>query len=227
MPHDRRLADAAIHVEELREAPVHHEDLPETTDHDVLGLQISMPHTLRMGVRHGVADRDHGVEHAERRPTVRPGVNAPDRGAEIVAADDRHREVEPPDGFDADIVDRQDARMLQAAHHERFVQEARQPMAVPTLDAAAQVQRKDLLREDPPQPRAPDALDHRHTAARDHSEHPKGRDIAKACDVVEGGIHRPSRNRKSGGVVRTGRLVEARHERFRPDEVPVALPPGP
>jgi hypothetical protein len=100
-------------VQDLGQAPVHHLDLAEAAHHDVGGLQVAVDHPLRVGIGHRLGDlledpQEPGQVVGRRRALGQ-------QGREGAAADQLHREERPMILQSAQVVDRDDAGVLELA----------------------------------------------------------------------------------------------------------------
>ncbi len=109
-------------IDQLRETPIDDHGLAERADHDVAGLEIAVQHALLVRV----ADR---FAHAEQRAYAwQPRCERGRVGEHLFerrAGDERHRVVGLARDPAAGLVDRDDARMLQARGDLRFPAKAR------------------------------------------------------------------------------------------------------
>ena len=108
-------------VEHLGQAPVHDLDLAEAADHDVRRLQVAVDHAPRVGVGHRLADLLEDRE--ESHPVL---VRAPARRQQRrqgAAPDQLHRDEQPAVGEPAQLVDRDDPRVLELAADLRLLDE--------------------------------------------------------------------------------------------------------
>ena len=103
------------------EAPVEHEHLAELAEHDVGSFQVAMNHAARMGERDGITDADRGFHQCAKLDRAGPvGVAVLMVG--LCRFGQRSSLHEPHDvierighGTPAQLVNRDDARVLQAA----------------------------------------------------------------------------------------------------------------
>ncbi len=122
--HERPLARAGLGLAGgLGQAPVDDQRLAVLADDDVARLQVAVQDAPAVGVVDRVADVQEAAEELaqfQRAPAGIPlqrlvGVEAIDRFLEAAAADEPHRVVRPAVVVGPEAVDRDNARMLQAA----------------------------------------------------------------------------------------------------------------
>jgi hypothetical protein len=125
-PLDRRTLDPRV-LEDARDAPVEHVHLAEVAEHDVLGLEVAVNHTTAVGERYGLAHATHRRQQAPPRVGLRGGgVAAPkplDDCGEGEAVDPLHREERRAVGPRPEVVDRDDAGVLELPLHQRLAHE--------------------------------------------------------------------------------------------------------
>ena len=122
------IVDRAPARQDLGQAPVHHLDLAEAAHHHVGRLQVAVDHPP--GVR--VGDRLGDVEEDRQEPgmvarRVGPLVHHLGQGP---ALDQLHGEVGPPVGEGAQLVDRDDAGVLELAGDLGLLDEAAEQLGV-------------------------------------------------------------------------------------------------
>ena len=120
VPRPLLVGDAPL-VEDLGQAPVHHLDLAEAADHHVRRLQVAVDHPPGVGVGHRLADLLEDRE--EPRPVVRRVLPRLQQRGQGAAPDQLHGDVEPPVGEPAQLVDRDDPRVLELAADLRLLDE--------------------------------------------------------------------------------------------------------
>ena len=115
-------------VELPREAPVHDGDLAPRPDHDVRGLDVAVDHAARVGVgdrlEHAEEDLDPPLEAEARVGERVAGGELLDDRLERLALDVLHHEEVLPLFVDADVVNRDDVRVLHAPDRADLVDEA-------------------------------------------------------------------------------------------------------
>ena len=194
-----RLPVRVVPRQQLRQPPVHDLGLAELGDHDVGGFEIPVDHAAGVRVGHGLA---HALEDGQEPAAVlvrRAAIAEQHRQGR--ALDEPHREIGAPIRLKAQLVDREDPRVLklpgdlglldEAAHHRLVV-------GVP----------------------GPEDL-HGHVAAEvgvvapDDDAHPPAGDLAQR--LVAGAAGAALRGPFAAGrVVGTG-LAAQQDPRFRPD----------
>ena len=107
------LVDDAPLVENLGQPPVHHLDLAEAADHHVRRLQVAVDDAPGVGVRHRLADLLEDRE--EPGPVVRRVFAGLQQRGQGSAPDQLHRDIQPAVREPADLVDRDDTRVLELA----------------------------------------------------------------------------------------------------------------
>ena len=113
----------------------------EATDHHVGRLEVAVDHAFGVGVGHRFADLEDHTQRSGERPVVLPGlacgrrlaVDEVDQLGEVAPLHELHREEEPPVSVEPELVDRNDARMLQLTVDLGLVEEARQRARVERL----------------------------------------------------------------------------------------------
>ncbi len=119
---------ALVGLADLGQAPVEHVDLAELAEHQVLGLEVAVEHAPPMRVLDGEADLPERVEQLVGRVLAdRVGilfVELPQDVGERPSADALHREVLDARRREAEVVDRDDRRVLQLGLHTRLADEA-------------------------------------------------------------------------------------------------------
>ena len=119
-PRPLLVGDAPL-VEHLGQAPVHHLDLAEAADHHVRRLQVAVDHAPGVGIGHRLADLLE--DRQEPRPVVRRVLAGLQQRGQGAALDQLHGEVEPAVGEPAQLVDRDDPRVLELAADLRLLDE--------------------------------------------------------------------------------------------------------
>ena len=107
-------------VQELGQPPVQHVDLAVCADHDVAGFQVAVNDPLVMGVADRTAHSHEHLQELEERPALgRLRTPASHQGPvlrnhlrESLTADKPHRVVNLPTLGLADVIDRDDRRVL-------------------------------------------------------------------------------------------------------------------
>ena len=123
----RLVGDAAV-GQDLRQAPVHHLDLAEGADHHVGRLEVAVDHAAGMGIRQRLADL---LEDGEEPREVVVGVGAlGEHGRECAALDQLHGEVGAAVGERAELVDGDDARVLELPADAGLLDEAADDVGV-------------------------------------------------------------------------------------------------
>ena len=129
-------------------------------EQDVLGLDVAVPHALRVGRGKGIANPRH---HGERlRRSEAPG---PHRLAEVHAIHELHEEVEKAAAFPA-FEHGDDVGMAEFSQHPRLTGEALRKGRI-----AAQFGRENLQRDGAVERGLPDLVDEAHAALADEFEH--------------------------------------------------------
>ena len=116
------------------DAPVEDDDLAEVAEADVGGFEVAVHDAFAVHIGHRLADAEEDVDEAAAAPAL---VAAGDRGeqvAEVAAFDDAHREPAAAVVEVADLVDRDDAGVLQAGGDERLLHRAVAVLAADDLD---------------------------------------------------------------------------------------------
>ncbi len=118
----------------LGEPPVHDLDLAVGADHDVLGLEVAVDDAALVCEEDRAGDLDEHLEEPEERELAhglrlaRPHI--PHDLGERSPADELHREEEAPLVVEADLVDRNDSRVLELGRGLRLLDEARRELLV-------------------------------------------------------------------------------------------------
>jgi hypothetical protein len=170
-------------IEHARQAPVHHVDLAEAPHHDVGGLEIAVDHALVVGVGHGFADLEHHSEHARLAPALAFLIQERQDLAQAPPLDQLHREVEASRGVEAELVDRDDAGMVELAGDLGLLEEASEASRGGGSDASGPVdsgRERDLHGEVPAQVLVEDAQDGALSAAGELALRPVAREAAAA-----------------------------------------------
>ena len=121
-------SQSAIAIPQLfGQPPIHHQHLAELADHDVLGFQITMKHTLAVGKGNGVTDLAEDVEQACQW-VIAQGVGVfftqiVKDGLQGAALDELHRVEQRHAVLPHDVVNRHNVGMRQLCEHLSFAQE--------------------------------------------------------------------------------------------------------
>jgi hypothetical protein len=104
------------------QAPIHDLYLAEAADHDVARLQVAVDYAPRMGIGHGLANPLEDAQ--EMRPVlVRLRALRQERG-QRATVDQLHREIRPSVRRSAQLVDWDDAGVLELAAYLSLFNEA-------------------------------------------------------------------------------------------------------
>ncbi len=163
-----------LRLQELGEAEVEDLDRPVLRDHDVFGLQVPVndPGLVRLGeaVGHLVGE----VEQALGRQ--RPGM---EHLAQRLAVDELHRDVDR--GLvGADVVDRDDVRVVQGGGRARLLLET-----LAAIDVRGELRREDLDGHVAPEARIARAID------LSHPSRAEGREDLEGPEAGAGGERHP------------------------------------
>ena len=113
-------------AEHPRQSPVHDVDLTEAPHHHVRGLEVPVDHALGVRVRHGLADLEQHAQGARPRPALPLLVRPLEDRAERPPLHVLHREVDAPLLVEPELVDGNDAGMIQLSRDLRLLEEAPQ-----------------------------------------------------------------------------------------------------
>ncbi len=119
----RALERAVDIADDLRQAPVGHVDFAVAPEQDVARLEVPVDDVARVRVADGAAHLDEHSEQAHERP-VAPQRRVVDHVPERGGAHDPHRVEEVLASERAEVMDRDDARMLELARDLRLADEA-------------------------------------------------------------------------------------------------------
>ncbi len=147
-------------VAEARDAPVEDEDVPPVLDHEVGGLQVAVEDAALVRVLHDRAGRPEGAEE------LRPGEAGADRLGERPARDELHRVEETAVRKAAEVVDRDDARVVELRGRPRLGVEAGRP------SRRRELRGERLERDGAVEPRVVGGEDLAHAPARDRGVDP-------------------------------------------------------
>lgn len=117
---------AILLADDLRKAPVHDVRLAKLADHDVRRLEVAMDHSLGVRVGHRLANAKHDAGSARHAPTLLPRPRDVEDRSQVASLDVAHREERAIVLIDTEIVDGNDARMLELTRDLRFFEKAAQ-----------------------------------------------------------------------------------------------------
>ena len=101
-------------VGDVGDAPVHHENLAVVGHHDVLRLEVAVNHSAIMRVRERIADFDQHLKQGEKRlPVQAAGLEFRDEFLEVGPFDPLHREEKMARLVEAEVVNRNNVRVIQ------------------------------------------------------------------------------------------------------------------
>ena len=131
----RRVVGDAAPGQDLGQAPVHHLDLAERADHHVRRLQVAVDHPPGVGVGHRLATCSK-IARNRGRSSAGSGALGQQRG-QGAALDQLHGEVGPAVGEGAQLVDRDDAGVLELAADLGLLDEPADQLGVVAVVARA------------------------------------------------------------------------------------------
>ncbi len=181
------VVDHAAARQDLGQTPVHDLDLAEAADHHVGGLQVAVDHPPGVGVGDGLADLLEDAQDAGQG-VLRRRTGGEHLG-EGLALDQLHGEVGATVGEGAQLVDRDDAGVLELAADLRLLDEAADEGGVVPV----------LLQEDLDGEVASEVL----VSALEHGAHAAAGDLA---EQPEPGVALLGRRHLGGGGLVDGRL---------------------
>ncbi|MFO0844248.1 MAG: hypothetical protein U0797_17935 [Gemmataceae bacterium] len=122
-------ADGSGRPSALGQSPVQHDDLAEVAEDDVLTFEVAVDDAARVGVGDRVADRNEGVQQGRQveRVGLAGGSLLVERGRRLgqrAPLDEAHGVERSAVGGPGQLVDRDDAGVLQLAGNSGFLKEA-------------------------------------------------------------------------------------------------------
>ncbi len=201
--HDRRFLRERL--DELGEAEVEDLDVPVLRDHDVLGLQVPVDDARAVRLGEALGDLRGEVEELARRNGLRG-----DELAQRAPLDQLHRDVRRFAGC-ADVVDRQDVRVVQRRGRPRLLLEAPPPLGI-----RGALGGQDLDRDVAAEPLVPRAVDLAHPSRAERREDLVGAELRSVCERHPIGRHstsaRHARRPGSPGPLISSPAAEGKHD---------------
>jgi hypothetical protein len=157
-------------IERLREPPVDDPDLVRRADDQVGRLQVAVDDAARVRVRHDVAGREQDAQRASERPAIAARARELEDLLERAPLAERHREVDLAARIGTEVVDRDDAGVLQLPGDARLREEALEDRVRLAGVPRQRLRVEHLHRDRALEHRVPHAQDDAHAAARHLAE---------------------------------------------------------